>query len=66
MPDPDGNPVRALGRLLTTGGVGILKDAEIPREGVNVRRQPAITCAALMAIISAGPRAALSVGRGEG
>ena len=43
MPDADGTPVPPLGRLLNTGDVRTLKDAEIPREGIVVRRQPSVT-----------------------
>lgn len=43
MPDPAGDAVRPLGRLLLEGDVSVLKDAEVPREGVRVRRVPAVT-----------------------
>jgi len=43
MPDAAGRAVDPLGALLTAGGVSSLKDAEVPREGVTVRRQPSMT-----------------------
>jgi hypothetical protein len=65
MPDLDGNAVRPLGRLLDTGGVRVLKDAEIPREGINVRRQPSVTRRADGSYMRWTTRR-VSVGRGEG
>jgi hypothetical protein len=43
MPDPGGTPIPPLGRLLGTSGLHVLADAEIPREGVTVRRVPSTT-----------------------
>jgi hypothetical protein len=43
MPAADGAGIVPLGRLLTSAAVKILKDAEIPREGVVVRRQSCMT-----------------------
>lgn len=65
MPDPAGNIIRPLGRLLTTGDVATIKDAEIPREGVVVRRQPSLTRRADGTYVRWITRR-VSVGRGEG
>ena len=43
MPDADKVPIPPVGRLLLTGDVETIKDAEIPREGVVVRRVPSMT-----------------------
>jgi len=43
MPSADGSGVPPLGQLLRRGDVKALKDAEIPREGIVVRRQPSMT-----------------------
>jgi hypothetical protein len=43
MPDAGGDPIPPLGRLLATSGLDVLKDAEIPREGVSIRRVPSTT-----------------------
>jgi hypothetical protein len=43
MPAADGAGIVPLGRLLASAEVKILKDAEIPREGIVVRRQPSMT-----------------------
>ena len=43
MMDPSGKAVVPLGRLLNTDEVRLLADAEVPREGITVRRQPSIT-----------------------
>ena len=43
MPDADRKPILPVGQLLLTGDVGTIKDAEIPREGVVVRRVPSMT-----------------------
>lgn len=61
MPDAAGRAVDPLGALLTAGGVSSLKDAEVPREGVTVRRQPSMTRrhgegASRLAFDSATPR----------
>jgi hypothetical protein len=65
MPTSDHTPVLPLGRLLTVGGVKILKDAEIPREGINVRRQPSMTRRADGSYLRWTTRR-VDVGRGEG
>jgi hypothetical protein len=43
MPDPQGNAITPLGVLLGDSGMAMLRDAEVPREGVTVRRQPSMT-----------------------
>jgi hypothetical protein len=43
MTAADGTGVRPLGRLLNRADVKVLKDAEVPREGIVVRRQPSVT-----------------------
>lgn len=43
MPAADGTGVAPLGRLLGSAAVKVLKDAEVPREGIVVRRQPSMT-----------------------
>lgn len=43
MPDPSGDPVPPLGRLLADPGTRLVPDSEIPREGVFVRRRPSMT-----------------------
>jgi hypothetical protein len=43
MPAADGSGVAPLGRVLRRADVRVLKDAEIPREGIVVRRQPSMT-----------------------
>lgn len=40
---PDGTPCDPLGRLLARPDIRLLKDAEVPREGVVVRRRPSLT-----------------------
>lgn len=65
MPDAAGDAVLPLGRLLTVGGVKVLKDAEIPREGINVRRQPSMTRRADGSYLRWTTRR-VGVGRGEG
>lgn len=54
-----------LGRLLNTPGVQALPDAEIPREGVAVRRVPSMTRRADGSYLRWTTRR-VSVGRGEG
>jgi hypothetical protein len=67
MPDPDGDGpgVMPLGRLLNTGDVKTLKDAEVPREGIVVRRQPSMTRRADGSYVRWLTRR-VGVGRGEG
>ena len=65
MPDADKVPIPPVGRLLLTGDVGTIKDAEIPREGVVVRRVPSMTRRADGSYVRWTTRR-VSVGRGEG
>lgn len=59
---PDAVP---LGRLLNTPGVRVVKDAEIPREGVLVRRTPSMARRADGSYVRWTTRR-VGVGRGEG
>ena len=43
MSAADGSTIPPLGRLLKSAGVQVLEDAEIPREGIVVRRLPSMT-----------------------
>ena len=43
IPAADGSLPPPLGVLLNRADIKVLKDAEIPREGVTVRRQPSVT-----------------------
>jgi hypothetical protein len=43
MPDRAGVPIAPTGRLLNEPGMRRIKDAEVPREGVVVRRTPSLT-----------------------
>ena len=43
MPGPDGASVEPLGAVLRDAGVSALEDAEVPREGIMVRRVPSMT-----------------------
>lgn len=43
MSSPDGSPGEPLGQLLNRADMQELRDAEIPREGIVVRRQPSMT-----------------------
>lgn len=65
MPDADGTPVPPLGRLLNTAEVATIFDAEIPREGVSVRRVPSVTRRADGSYVRWLTRR-VTVGRGEG
>jgi len=65
MPDAAGDAIAPLGALLNTPGVQILKDAEIPRDGIVVRRQPSITRRADGSYLRWTTRR-VGVGRGEG
>jgi len=65
MPDVDGTAVRPIGRLLLEGDVSVLKDAEVPREGVRVRRVPAVTRSSDGRYACWTTRR-VTVGRGEG
>lgn len=65
MPDADGAPVLPLGQLLTNAETTVIKDAEIPREGMLVRRQPSVTRRVDGQYVRWTTRRA-RVGRGEG
>ena len=65
MPDASGNPVAPLGRLLNTPDVRLVPDAEIPREGLFVRRQPSMTRRSDGTYLRWTTRR-VGVGRGEG
>ncbi|MEP7114083.1 MAG: hypothetical protein ABI862_12515 [Ilumatobacteraceae bacterium] len=65
IPGPDGIAPPPLGRLLNSPTSRTIKDAEIPREGVLVRRQPSSTRRADGTYARWTTRR-VSVGRGEG
>jgi len=65
MTRPDGTPVPPLGRILARPDLARLKDAEVPREGVLVRRLPSMTRRADGSAVCWITRR-VSVGRGEG
>lgn len=65
MTDAAGAPVPPVGRLLTEDGSRRIKDAEIPREGVVVRRTPSLTRRADGSWLRWTTRR-VGVGRGEG
>ncbi len=65
MPDGGGVPIRPLGVLLNEPATAVVKDAEIPREGVVVRRQPSMTRRADGEYVRWTTRR-VRVGRGEG
>jgi hypothetical protein len=65
LPDAEGNAVVPLGRLLTAPESTVIKDAEIPREGIVVRRQPSVTRQADGTYVRWMTRR-VGVGRGEG
>ncbi|MCU1518130.1 MAG: hypothetical protein JWQ75_2851 [Pseudarthrobacter sp.] len=65
MLDADGTAIRPLGRLLGSEDSKVLHDAEIPREGVTVRRQPSMTRRADGSYLRWVTRR-VGVGRGEG
>jgi hypothetical protein len=65
MSDPEGAPVPPIGRLLNRDDLKVLKSAELPREGVLVRRQPSLTRRADGAYVRWTTRRVL-VGGGEG
>jgi hypothetical protein len=65
MPDAAGAPVRPVGRLLHSQAIRRLADAEIPREGINVLRQPSVTRRADGTYVRWASRR-VRVGRGEG
>lgn len=65
MPGEGGTAVRPIGRLLLDGDMSVLKDAEVPREGVRVRRVPAVTRSSDGRFACWTTRR-VTVGRGEG
>ncbi len=65
MSDPEGSPVPPIGRVLNRGDLKVLKSAEIPREGVLVRRQPSLTRTADGAYVHWTTRR-VQIGGGEG
>lgn len=65
MTRPDGTPIHPLGRTLKRADLAKLKDAEVPREGVLVRRQFSMTRRADGSYLRWKSRR-VSVGRGEG
>jgi hypothetical protein len=65
MPDIAGNAVAPLGKLLNAPETKVIKDAEIPREGVVVKRQPSMTRRADGTYVRWTTRR-VGVGRGEG
>jgi hypothetical protein len=65
MTDDDGDPIQPRGRLLNRDDIRVLKDAEVPREGIMVSRQPSITRRADGSYLRWITRR-VSVGRGEG
>ena len=65
MTQPDGTPVAPLGRILKRADLARLKYAEIPREGVLVRRHASMTRRADGSYQCWTTRR-VSVGRGEG
>jgi hypothetical protein len=65
MTDANGNTIAPLGRLLNSPGANAIKDAEVPREGVIVRRHPSMTRRADGSYLRWTTRR-VSVGRGEG
>jgi len=65
MTRPDGTSIAPLGRTLNRPDVATLKDAEVPREGVLVRRQFSVTRRTDGSYLRWMTRR-VSVGRGEG
>jgi hypothetical protein len=65
MVNAAGTPIAPVGRLLNGEAVKVLKDAEVPREGVIVRRRPSMTRRADGAYVRWTTRR-VAVGRGEG
>jgi hypothetical protein len=65
MPRPDGSAVAPLGRILNRADLKTLKDAEVPREGVLVRRHGSMTRRADGSYVRWITRR-VGVGRGEG
>ncbi len=65
MPDPDGAAVLPIGVLLGEASIKAIKDAEVPREGVIVRRVRSLTRRPDGTYVEWTTRR-VSVGRGEG
>lgn len=65
MPGPDGGGPVSLGSLLNRPDCKVVKDAEVPREGIIVRRQPSMTRRADGGYERWTARR-VAVGRGEG
>lgn len=65
MVNAAGAPIAPVGRLLNEASVRTLKDAEVPREGVFVRRRPSLTRLNDGTYLRWTTRR-VSVGRGEG
>jgi hypothetical protein len=65
MTRPDGSPIAPLGRTLGRSDVATLKDAEVPREGVLVRRQFSMTRRTDGSYVCWTTRR-VGIGRGEG
>lgn len=65
MVNAAGEPVAPVGRLLNEAVAQTIKDAEVPREGVVVRRRPSLTRRADGSYVRWTTRR-VSVGRGEG
>jgi hypothetical protein len=65
MVNAAGALVAPVGRLLNEAAVQTIKDAEVPREGVVVRRRPSLTRRADGSYVRWTTRR-VSVGRGEG
>lgn len=65
MTEANRKPIAPLGRLLAREDVKVLVDAEVPREGVVVRRQPSMTRRADGSYVRWTTRR-VAVGRGEG
>lgn len=65
MPGPDGTVAEPLGRTLNRADLRTIKDAEVPREGVSVRRQHSMTRRADGSYLRWITRR-VGVGRGEG
>ncbi|MEO5819368.1 MAG: hypothetical protein ABIT71_02600 [Vicinamibacteraceae bacterium] len=65
MPAANGAAILPRGRILQRADIKVLKDAEIPREGVMVQRRPSMTRRADGSYLRWTTRR-VSVGRGEG
>ena len=65
MSAADGAPVVPIGQILRRNDIMVIKDAEVPREGIIVSRQPSLTRRADGAYVRWTTRR-IGVGRGEG